>query len=68
MIYYFSFGRNMENMFAIFLFELLGKFENFTRILLTVFEYLLSKVSLMIEKQDTQLIDSVPAKTRLDSR
>uniref|UniRef100_A0A2S2QRW0 Nuclease HARBI1 n=1 Tax=Sipha flava TaxID=143950 RepID=A0A2S2QRW0_9HEMI len=55
----------MENVFVELLYEPLGEFENFTRMSLSDFEYLLTLISPIISKQDTQLRDSIPAKIRL---
>lgn len=55
----------MENIFVELLYEPSGEFENFTRMSLSDFEYLLTLISPIISKQDTQLRDSIPAKIRL---
>lgn len=55
----------MENIFTELLHEPSGEFENFCRMSSTDFEYLLTKVSPIISKQDTQLRDAIPAKVRL---
>lgn len=55
----------MENVLVELLYEPPGEFENFTRMSLSDFEYLLTKISPIVSKQDTQLRDSNPAKTRL---
>lgn len=55
----------MENVFVELLHEPSGEFENFTRMSLSDFEYLLTLISPIISKQDTQLRDSIPAKIRL---
>lgn len=55
----------MENVFVELLYEPSGEFENFTRMSLSDFEYLLTLISPIISKQDTQLRDSIPAKIRL---
>lgn len=55
----------MENVFIELLYEPLDEFENFTRMSLSDFEYLLTKISPIISKQDTQLRDLIPTKTKL---
>lgn len=55
----------MENVFVELLYEPSGEFENVTRMSLSDFEYLLTLISPIILKQDTQLRDSIPAKIRL---
>jgi len=55
----------MENVFVELLYEPSGEFENFTRMSLSDFEYLLTLISPIISKQVTQLRDSIPAKIRL---
>ncbi|CAI6355014.1 unnamed protein product [Macrosiphum euphorbiae] len=57
--------QSMENVFVELLYEPSGEFENFTRMSLSDFEYLLTLISPIISKQDTQLRDSIPAKIRL---
>jgi len=55
----------MENVFVELLYEPSGEFENFSRMSLSDFEYLLTLISPIISKQYTQLRDSIPAKIRL---
>lgn len=55
----------MENVFVEFLYEPSGEFENFTRMTLSDFEYLLTLISPIFSKLDTQLRDSILAKIRL---
>jgi len=55
----------MDNVFVELLYEPSGEFENFTRMSLSDFEYLLTLISPIISKQDTQLRNSIPAKIRL---
>jgi len=55
----------MENVLVILSYEPSGEFENFTRMSLSDFEYLLTLISPIIANQDTQLRDSIAAKIRL---
>jgi len=55
----------MENVFVELLYEPSGEFENFTRMSLSDFEYILTLISPIISKQDTELRDSILAKIRL---
>lgn len=55
----------MEKQLAELVYEPSGEFHKFTRMSLEDFEDLLSKVSQIIMKKDTQLREAVPAKIRL---
>ncbi|KAJ8910310.1 hypothetical protein NQ315_012231 [Exocentrus adspersus] len=55
----------MENMFTELLHEPCGEFENFCRMSSTDFQYLLTRVSPFIFKNDTQLREAIPVKVRL---
>lgn len=55
----------MEHQFLELLHEPSGEFDNFMRMSLTDFEYILTKVSPIISKKDTQLRQAIPAKVRL---
>lgn len=46
-------------------FEPSGEFQNFTRMSLEDFSYLLNKISPVVSKQDTQLRQAIPARMRL---
>ncbi|CAK1578597.1 unnamed protein product [Parnassius mnemosyne] len=56
---------SMEQQFVELIQEPSGEFENFHRMSLTDFNYLLSKVLPLISKQDTHLREAIPAKIRL---
>ncbi|CAK1581717.1 unnamed protein product [Parnassius mnemosyne] len=55
----------MENQLAELVAEPSGQFDNFTRMSLTDFQYLLQKVSPWISKKNTPFRDTIPAKVRL---
>ncbi|XP_050676131.1 uncharacterized protein LOC126973060 [Leptidea sinapis] len=55
----------MGNQLAELLAEPPGQFDNFTRMSVTDFEYLLHKVAPMITKMDTPKREAIPAKIRL---
>lgn len=55
----------MENQLAELVAEPSGQFNNFTRMSLSDFEYLLQKVSPMISKTNTLKREAIPAKIRL---
>lgn len=55
----------MEKMFTEMLYEPSGEFENFSRMSLADFEFLLHKIGPRITKQDTDWRKAIPAKVRL---
>lgn len=55
----------MNNQLAELLAEPSGEFENFLRMSLTDFNYLVDKIYPLVAKQDTILRDSIPVKIRL---
>lgn len=55
----------MENQLAELLAEASGEFDNFLRMSSEDFEFLLTKISPLIEKQNTTCRESIPPKIRL---
>lgn len=55
----------MEHKFNEVLYEPSGEFHNFCRMSYTDFEFLLSKISPIVAKQDTDFRETTPAKYRL---
>lgn len=55
----------MENQLAELVAEPSGQFNNFTRMSLIDFEYLLQKIAPLITKKDTLKREAIPAKIRL---
>lgn len=55
----------MDNQLSELLAEPSGEFDNFVRMSITDFEYLIGKISPMVAKLDTSYRDSIPVKIRL---
>lgn len=62
---FFVYREFIEEKFDELLHEPSGEFDNFCRMTFTDFEILLSKISPIISKQDTDFREAIPAKFRL---